>query len=167
MKLYLLRHGIAEDAHGGVRDADRQLTSEGRKKLREILRLVRGTGVEPSLILSSPLVRAVQTAEIARDELRYRGDIAQVQSLLPEADPRQTWADIRVHGSESELLLSSHNPLCASLAGYLLGAPEVMTDYKKGAIMRIDFDSFGPQPRGVLRWFLIPSLAAASQIRAS
>ena len=60
---------------------------------------------------------------------------------------------------EPALLLASHNPLCASLAGYLLGTPELMVDYKKGALMRIDIDSFGPQPRGVLRWFLVPTLA--------
>lgn len=160
MKLYLLRHGIAEDGHAGMRDEDRQLTSEGRKKLREVLKTARDANVQPSLILSSPLLRAVQTAEIAQDELKYKGEIGQTRSLIPEADPRQTWEDIRLHKDQAELLLSSHNPLCASLAGYLLGTPELLVDYKKGAIMRIDFDSFGPQPRGVLRWFLVPSLAS-------
>jgi phosphohistidine phosphatase len=159
MKLYLLRHGIAEDGHGGMPDEERQLTSEGRKKLRELLKVAREADVEPSLILSSPLVRAVQTADIAQEELKYKGEIVRTRALVPEADPRQTWEDIRLHKDESALLLASHNPLCASLAGYLLGTPELMVDYKKGALMRIDIDSFGAQPQGVLRWFLVPSLA--------
>jgi phosphohistidine phosphatase len=159
MKLYLLRHGIAEDAHAGMRDEDRQLTSEGRKKLREVLKVAREAKVQPALILSSPLVRAMQTAEIAAEELRYSGDIVQVRSLIPEAEPEATWEDIRLHRDAAEILLASHNPLCASLAGYLLNSPELNVDYKKGAIMRIDFDAFGPQPRGVLRWFFVPGLS--------
>jgi phosphohistidine phosphatase len=159
MKLYLVRHGIAEDGHQGLPDEERQLTPEGRTKLKEIFRLARGAGVQPALILSSPLVRAVQTAEIAARELGYKNAIEQVRSLSPDANPRETWEDIRVHKTESELLLTSHNPLCASLAGYLLGTPELNVDYKKGAIMRIDFDSFGTEPHGVLRWFAVPALA--------
>jgi phosphohistidine phosphatase len=160
MKLYLVRHGIAEDGHQGLPDEERQLTPEGRAKLKEIFRLARGAGVQPTLILSSPLVRAVQTAEIAAGELSYKKPIGQVRSLAPDANPRDTWEDIRVHKSESELLLTSHNPLCASIAAYLLGAPELNVDYKKGAIMRIDFDSFSTQPQGVLRWFAVPALAS-------
>lgn len=158
MKLYLLRHGIAEDGHARMRDEDRQLTPEGRKKLAELLRVARKADAAPTLILSSPLVRAVQTAQIAASELKCKEKIVEVRSLTPGADPRETWEEIRVHKTESELLLASHNPLCASLAGYLLGTPELYVDYKKGALMRIDFDSFGPQPHGVLRWFLAPSL---------
>jgi phosphohistidine phosphatase len=160
MKLYILRHGIAEDGHPGMPDEARQLTSEGKKKLREVLAVARTAGVEPALILSSPLVRAMQTAQIAASELACEGDIVETQSLTPDADPRACWDEIRLHKDESEVMLSSHNPLCASLAAYLLGAPELHVDYKKGAIMRIDFDSFGSQPQGVLRWFLVPALAS-------
>lgn len=160
MKLYLLRHGIAEDAHGGMRDEQRQLTPEGRRKLKEVMRVARASGVQPSMILSSPLVRAVQTAAIAAEELNYDGAMPQLDSLIPEAAASQAWEEIRVHRDESELLLASHNPLCSSLAGFLLGAPDLQIDFKKGGMMRIDLESFGPRPRGILRWYLVPSLAS-------
>jgi phosphohistidine phosphatase len=57
-------------------------------------------------------------------------------------------------------MLVGHDPLFGQLAGYLLGTPELQIDFKKGAVLRIDFDSFGPKPRGILRWFLTPKLAA-------
>jgi phosphohistidine phosphatase len=158
MELYLLRHGIAEDGHAGLPDEERQLTSEGRRKLRELLKVAAKAGVSPSLMLTSPLVRAVQTAEIAADELKYQGDVVHTSSLTPDADPRETWTDIRVHSDEAQVLLASHNPLCASLSAYLLGSRELWVDYKKGAMMRIDLDRFGPEPHGVLRWFLAPKL---------
>lgn len=162
MELYILRHGIAEDGHAGLPDEQRQLTPEGRAKLREILRSARRAGVTPSLILTSPLVRAVQTAQIATEELGYNGDLVRTSGLTPDADPRETYTEIRTHRDERQVLLSSHNPLCSSLAGYLLGSRELWVDYKKGALMRIDFDRFGPDPHGILRWFLVPKLVGTS-----
>ncbi len=73
MQVYLLRHGIAEDGGAGVDDASRALTPEGRKKLQQVLRAAVKAGVVPSLIVSSPLKRAVQTAAMAKSALGYNG----------------------------------------------------------------------------------------------
>ena len=69
VELYLLRHGIAKDRSASGRDADRRLTDEGRTKLRRVLERAHAAGVVPSLILSSPYRRALETAEIAAREL--------------------------------------------------------------------------------------------------
>ena len=160
MQVYLLRHGIAEEGSPGQSDGDRELTPEGRRKLRETLRTATHADVKPTLILSSPLVRALQTAEIARDILHAKGEVLRTKALLPSSTPEQVWEEIRVHKDENELMLVGHDPLFTSLAGYLLGAPDLQVDFKKGALMRVDFENFGPHPRGVLRWFLISKLAA-------
>ena len=62
MQIYLLRHGIAEDAKPGRPDSERALTDEGRAKLRRVLKRARTADVTPSLILSSPYRRAMETA---------------------------------------------------------------------------------------------------------
>ena len=62
MHVYILRHGIAEDERPGVGDAERALTVDGRRKLRYVLKSVAEAGSRPSLIMTSPLKRAVQTA---------------------------------------------------------------------------------------------------------
>lgn len=159
MQIYLLRHGIAEDGRPGLRDADRALTPEGMKKLRAVLRLARTAGAQPSLILSSPYRRARETAEIASKELTYAGDILQTHALTPESSPQAVWDEVRVHRGEQALLLAGHEPLFSSLTAHLLGAPALLVDFKKGAIVRIDVESFGAQPRGVLRWMLTARVA--------
>jgi phosphohistidine phosphatase len=160
MQLYLLRHGIAEDGRVGTSDADRALTAEGRRKLRQVLTRAAKAGVKPDLIISSPLKRALQTAEIAKNVLGYGEAISRSNALTPGADPKESWSEIRAHSAADCLLLVGHNPLFSSLAGFLLGTAEAQIDFKKGALMRIDFEKISLQPRGVLRWYLTPRLAA-------
>jgi phosphohistidine phosphatase len=163
MHLYLLRHGVAEEARPGLIDADRALTSDGRKKLRQVLRAVAEARVKPSLMLSSHLKRAVQTAEIAKEVLAYDGEIVKMKSLAPAAAAEQVWEEIRIHKSEPALMLVGHNPLFDYLAAFLLGAQNLKVDFKKGAIMRIDLEAFGPQPRGILCWYLTAKLSASRE----
>jgi phosphohistidine phosphatase len=160
MEIYILRHGIAEDrADGG--DADRALTAAGRRKLRRVLARAAKAGVSPSLILASPLKRAVQTAEVAAESLGCRKKILQTDTLLPEAAPDAFWEEIRAHRHEKALLASGHEPMLSAAVAWLLGAPAVKVEMKKGALVRIDVDRFGPRPQGVLRWMLTPRLAGS------
>src|SRR6266404_3492986 len=101
MELYLLRHGIAEDEAASGRDADRRLTGEGREKLRRVLERAHSAGVRPSLILSSPLRRALETAEIAARELGYEGKLIRTAALEPDASPQDVWDAVREHRDES------------------------------------------------------------------
>jgi len=159
MELYILRHGIAEDGEAGQPDSERALTAEGKKRLRPILRLAKKAGVSPTLILSSPYRRAVETAELAGKILEYKGALLRSKALVPSGSPAAVWEEIRVHKDESQVLLAGHEPLSSSLTAYLLASPSLQVDFKKGAIARVDLDHFGPEPRGVLKWMLLPKLA--------
>jgi len=160
MHVYLLRHGIAEDERPGVGDSDRSLTLDGRRKLRHVLKSVAEAGSRPSLILTSPLKRAVQTAEIAGSVLGYSGEIVRTKTLVPGGSQEKVWEEIRVHRAEEGIMLVGHNPLFDALGPYLLGTPSLQMDFKKGAILRVDIETFGVQPRGILRWYLIAKLSA-------
>ena len=159
MQVHLLRHGVAEDGQPGQSDADRALTQEGRKKLRQVLQTAAKAGVQPTLFLSSPLKRAMQTAEIAKRVLGYHGEIHQTKVLAPGSSLEQVWEEIRTHRGEASLLLTGHNPMFEHLTGYLLGYSNLQFDFKKGALVRVDVQSFGAEPRGVLRWCLTAKLA--------
>jgi phosphohistidine phosphatase len=159
MKIYVLRHGIAEDQRAGKSDAARKLTAEGKQKLLRVLELARGTGVSVSLILSSPLVRAVETAELAAELLRYQGRIVQTEALLPESTPQSVWEQVRARKGESAVLLAGHEPLLSAVVAHLLGAPSLRVDFKKGAMVRVDCDRLSGEPDGVLKWMLTPGLA--------
>lgn len=159
MELYLLRHGIAEDHAASGRDPDRALTEEGREKLRRVLKRARSAAVSPSLIISSPYKRALETAEIAASELDYKGKIQRAGTLIPDSSPPSVWSEIREHRNESALLLAGHEPLFSQTVAFLLGSTQEMIEFKKAALVRIDIHSFGPQPQGVLQWMLTAKLA--------
>jgi phosphohistidine phosphatase len=162
MQIYLLRHGIAEVAAAGMKDADRALTSEGKKKVREVGRVAAAAGVKPALVLSSPYKRAMATALIAAEQLGYSDEPQTTKALLPEASPQAVWEEIRVHKDVESILLVGHEPLFSTLGAYLLGANQVQIDFKKGAILCLETAHFGAQPRGILKWFLTAKLAEAS-----
>lgn len=157
MRIYLLRHGIAEDGHGKP-DSERALTSEGMKKLREVMKTLRDAGVSPSLVISSPYKRALQTAEIAVQELGYQGTLETTTVLTPDSDPREVWTDLRARKGEQEVLLVGHEPLFSALTAYLLRSPALLIDFKKAGVVAIDMTGFTAQPHGVLRWYLTPKL---------
>src|SRR5437764_12679467 len=116
MQLYLLRHGIAEESSNSGHDADRALTSEGRRKLRQLLEAASDAVFQPALILTSPLKRAVETAEIAQTVLKYKNELLRSKVLGPGSTIEQVWDEIRVHRDTSSLMLVGHNPLFSELA---------------------------------------------------
>lgn len=159
MEILLLRHGIAADARPGQPDAERPLTGEGKQKLRALFRRLHKAGVRPALILTSPYLRARQTADIAREMLAPGAMIVPARALAPGSAPQDAWDEIRLYANQPSVLCSSHEPLCSQLAGFLLGAPELAVDFKKGALMRIDVETASQRPRGTLRWLVSPRLA--------
>jgi phosphohistidine phosphatase len=124
------------------------------------LRIAAAAGVSPSLILTSPLKRAVQTAQLAAEELDYKGEVLRTKALQPESPPSAVWEEIRIHKEESGILLAGPEPLFSRLTAYLLGCPDLQVDFKKGAMACVAVDRFSAAPRGVLRWMLTPKLAS-------
>jgi phosphohistidine phosphatase len=159
VELYVFRHGIAEDAQPGRPDANRALTDEGRKKIAEVVKAARRGGFAPSLIISSPYLRATQTAKVAEEELGYHGEVVRTEALVPHGSPEGVWNELRDYRTESAILLTGHEPLLSRLVAYLLGAPELRVEMKKAAMVRIDVESFGAAPHGTLRWMITPKLA--------
>jgi len=156
LQIYLLRHGIADNSSP---DSERALTAEGREKLRRVLARARAADVAPSLILSSPYRRALETAEIAAEVLGYRGKVVKTRALLPDASPYDAWEEIRQRPGEPAILLASHEPLMSSLAAFLLASPVLLVDMKKAALVRVDCERTLPEPKGVLKWMLTPATA--------
>lgn len=159
MRIYVLRHGIAEDASARTPDFKRELTDDGRKKLAGVLRLARRAGVQPELVISSPLVRALQTAEMARECLHVDAAIQQTQALVPESSPQKVWEELRGLRNLDAVLLAGHQPLLSDLAAWLLGAPELQIHMGKAVMVCIEVEQFRGDPHGTLRWMISPRLA--------
>jgi phosphohistidine phosphatase len=159
MEIYLLRHAIAEDHGPSGRDADRRLTEHGRLKLRRVMKRAHAAGVSPSLILSSPYQRAVETAEIAAHELGYEGEILRTDGLIPGSSPPRVWSDLRAHRTESAILLAGHEPLFSATVAWMLGSTRAMVHFRKAGLVRIDVETLGVEPQGVLKWMLTAGIS--------
>lgn len=121
MRLYLVRHGeaVAEEQAGS--DRDRWLNARGREQVRGLAKLLRETGVVPALIVSSPLPRAVQTAELLGNGLDYLGELAVRRALEPSAQPRVMLNELLSLGTD--IMVVGHEPNISALGALIVGLP--------------------------------------------
>ena len=158
MDLYLLRHGEAEPRSASVAEARRQLTEKGRRDVGRVIERSQTVKVKPGLILSSPYVRARQTADIAAEILKVK--VKESSQLLPSVEPHLIWDELREHADTQEIMLVGHEPHMSRLVSFLL-MTMLAIDFKKGALIRVEVDNPPAQPHGVLKWILTPKLAGA------
>ncbi len=163
MKLYLLRHGIAEDlgAPDAETDFDRQLTPEGRQKVRQIARAMEALDLKFDVILSSPYPRARQTAElVAKLGLGPKPRLA--ESLEPGGRASELVAALNLIKPQPALaLLVGHEPHLSGFASLLLsGTPGLPIVLKKGGLICLEAKSLKPGRCAELRGLLTPSQMA-------
>ena len=154
VQLYLLRHGIAEAKAASGRDVDRCLTPSGIASLRDALQRVRAAACKPDVIISSPYLRALETARIAAECLGYSGDLLQSPALCPEASPSGLWEEASLHAPAEAVLLVAHEPLLSAAVSWLLGETRVVTTFGPATMVRIDVEKLGARPQAVFKWKL-------------
>ena len=158
IELYLIRHGVAEErGEQWPDDAKRPLTQDGISRLRKAARALTRLDVALDVIVTSPLVRTRQTAEIIAAGLDPHPHIVVADSLAPGTSPAAVLADLEKHAKRTRVALVGHEPGIGELAAKLLGARHPMV-FKKGAVCRIDVESLPPSGPGDLRWFLTPKI---------
>jgi phosphohistidine phosphatase len=120
---------------------------------------LRALGVEFDLILSSPYVRARETAEILGDVFKMKKKIGFSDNLTPMADPDLLIAEINENHSVDSLALVGHEPHLSSLVG-LLTAENAKLDVtiKKGGVIRLSADDLRQDRRATLEWLLTPGI---------
>ena len=158
MHLYLLRHGVAEEARLGIVDADRALTSDGRKKLRHVLQTIADARVKPNLIFSSHLKRALQTAQFVGTELGYEAKVEVSKGLAPGADYAAFQQLLNKYSDREGVLVVGHNPNLFQFLGRLVtGNGGAAIRLRKGSIARIRMD----RPAPILQWLIDPRTASS------
>jgi len=157
-QIYLIRHGIAEErGPAWPDDSKRPLTEKGISRLKKSTRGLVALGVSFDVILTSPLVRARQTAEAVAAGFDPKPSIVNIDSLAPDGNYQAVLADLAKHARRSSIALVGHEPSLGEHAAHLVGSRQAF-EFKKGAICRIDFDSLPPGGPGILRWFMTPKM---------
>jgi phosphohistidine phosphatase len=156
MQLYLVRHGIAVEGGEGIPDELRTLTDKGRRRFHKTARAFGKLGLRLDLILTSPLVRAVQTAEILAGEADHR-EVDVLQELDPKFDVEAVRAAITNRiGDSRAVAIVGHEPQLSSVLAALSGVSQADIDLKKGAIVRLDASTLTDGESADPRWWLKP-----------
>ena len=160
-ELYFIRHGLAEErGESWPDDMKRPLTDEGMSRMRKAARGLARLGVSVDVVLTSPLVRARQTAEIVAAGLDPRPSLVNVDSLAPDGTYAAVIADLEKYVRKSRIALVGHEPMMGELAARLIGSRHPL-ELKKGAVCRIDVEDLPPAGPGDLRWLLTPKILGA------
>jgi phosphohistidine phosphatase len=158
MELYILRHAIAADLGqmGARTDDERPLTDEGRRRMQLACQGMARLGLRFDQIVSSPLVRTRQTAELV--VAQFDTPLALADELAPGATLRDLRAALRPYESKRRLLVVGHEPDCSTNTAALIGGGNV--EFKKGALARIDTPQIEAKA-GLLIWLLAPAVLRA------
>ncbi len=154
--VYVIRHAEAEEVHdaavAGRSDAERRLTDEGRRQMKKGARGLHGLVDKLDLLLSSPLVRAVQTADVLAEEFKD-AERAEHARLSPGFDPVKLlkW----VSQQPGDIALVGHEPDLSQWVGYVTtGLPRSLAAMKKGSVCRLDLPDTALPGEARIAWLL-------------
>ncbi len=159
MDCILLRHGIAverEEWEGA--DADRPLTERGAKRVAQVAAGLKRLGVEPTHLLSSPLVRAMETATILQAALQIASPVRTIDELAPDSAPDGLLSVLLDVPAEAVVLCVGHEPQLGLAAAVMLaGKPSTAFPFKKAGACLIELSMPVKPSRGTLRWWMGPA----------
>jgi phosphohistidine phosphatase len=162
MHIYLLRHGIAEDASATVHDRDRALTEDGRKRLQRAAATWRELVEKPEIVFVSPLRRAIETAALFNEAVRFSGEPRVEEALVPAAPPAMCMGLLEgeAWSGTKSVAVVGHEPNLGYLLGLLLtGHPRQPIPLKKGMLVGVETES-GASLIAALRFSLTQKAAA-------
>ena len=161
MDLFVLRHGEAgKSIPSGSSDSKRPLTVTGERELIIISRALRKMGIRLDVILTSPLKRARQTADIVAKEFKAQNKLRQMRELSPEGDKKALYQNLSSFKEGTSILLVGHSPYLSEMVTEIVSDDgSVRLDLKKGGIVRIRITAATPKLKGELRWLISPRLS--------
>jgi len=164
MNIYLLRHGLAVDpgTPGFAKDANRPLIPKGERRLWQVAEAMQALGLSFDLILSSPYVRARQTAEIVAEALRARKSLETSADLAPGGSMKGLLEFLtRLKPRPNNVLLVGHEPYLSGLISLLVCGEEILSvEMKKGGLAKLSAESLEPGRCATLEWLLTPKQMA-------
>jgi len=164
MKLYILRHAIAEDRDENIYPDDslRPLTTKGKKKMVAIANNLKEMDVTVDLILSSPYVRARGTAKILFKAFDLKKEQVKLSdNLAPSGFAKDLIVEINEKYPVENLVLVGHEPYLSELVAMLVaGDPSMSILMKKGGLCRLSIDNLIYGKCATLEWLLVPAQLA-------
>ena len=161
MDLYIIRHAIAVDpgTPGFEDDSQRPLSERGRERLEKIAQGLKVLGADFDLIISSPFLRSMDTAEILLRFFKMKKDQLLVsEALIPQGQPEQLIGEINEnYSSLNSIIVVGHEPNLSQLISLLTaGDAAISIDMKQGSVCRLNADNLAHERRATLEWLMMP-----------
>lgn len=160
MNIFILRHGIAvEPGSPGInKDSDRTLTPKGERKISQVADAMSTLGVSLDVILTSPYLRARQTADIVAEGVGAKKKLAETEHLAPGGSSKKLIEQIAgVKPAPDNVLLVGHEPSLSELISFLIaGDTRALVMMKKGGLCKVSVERLHYGRCAVLEWLLTP-----------
>jgi phosphohistidine phosphatase len=160
--VFIVRHAIAaERGEKWPDDAKRPLTHDGAARMRSAAEGLAAMGVSLDVVITSPLVRAEQTADILVKCLGGEAKLVTAPALAPGGSPAAVAEAVGALAKGRNMAIVGHEPGLGELAAWLVGARQPLP-FKKGGVCRIDVVDWPPTAKsGTLVWFATPKMLRA------
>lgn len=158
MILYVVRHAWADHPHW-ANDHSRPLTDDGRARFVKVMKRLTAGGVAPQLVLSSPLTRCRQTAEVIAEVASIEAPVAVRDELEPGSNLRGLLKWVRQHAADCpEMAWVGHAPDVSLITAALIGDGDAAIAFSKGAVAAIQFENLPEIGAGALKWLATAKL---------
>lgn len=162
MLVYFLRHASAGESLPDLRkDESRALDEEGIAQCKDVGRALAALGVQADIIVSSPLKRAAETAELVGRELDYQGKLIFDDALRPGAGYGVFQTLLAQHSGHGTIFVVGHNPNLSDFLGRVIGDSRMgaAIELKKGAVAKVEMEG----GQGLLHWCITPKIVRTLQ----
>jgi phosphohistidine phosphatase len=156
MILYIVRHAEAVEESETLQDQWRYLTEKGRAAANKISAKIFKNGPKARFTITSPLTRAVQTAEIVAEKACRRNVIIASPLLLPGADIADLVSHVKLFGDAKRVMLVGHEPQLGIVIAHLLGLEGAAVMLKKGSCVALKLDPDSYENPACFLWYLTP-----------
>lgn len=165
MIVYVMRHAEAVAGSDSLQDDWRYLSEKGRSAAAKVSSVIATCGPKPRLTITSPLTRAVQTAEIAAKKACRKNVVAASGLLLPGAGVKELISFLMGCGDARRVMLVGHEPQLGSLVATLLGRENKPISLKKGACVALELDPKKKDKPADFLWYLVPGRKLCSNLK--
>lgn len=161
MRLYLIRHAeaVPHGTPGYAQDEQRPLTKQGQQQAADVARGLKRLEAPIQVIVTSPYVRAVETAQIVRRTFDERVPLKEMPEMRAEAEPKATSSALKALATAGHVALVGHEPHLSAWLSLLVTGREgaLRCQFKKAGVACVEVARVPPAPgSGTLRWFLTP-----------
>jgi phosphohistidine phosphatase len=165
MILYVMRHAEAVEGSDTLQDEWRYLTETGRSTAVKMSSSIAKIGPKPRLTVTSPMTRAVQTAEIMAEKACRKNVVVASGLLLPGVDIGEVVSYLKRCTDAKRVLLVGHEPQLGLLVAALLGRQDEAISLKKGACVALELDPKKDNKPARFLWYLIPGKKCISSLK--